>query len=206
MFTDGIIPIDVSGAEPWVNSFEEDVEVVYHVESGGRRTKVGIVAEHDVDGAPIVRKERCTAPTQMPPTTMHRCRLGRRASARCPARNRETCTYAANGTHGGGGTKGRDDGDDPPADAAPPTRPPKSSVLRNRPTSHEQDPTYGLPAVMTVEETAEFLRLNPKTVHAAINDGEIPARKVRKRTLVFREALLKWLASDTRALPSRRRR
>ena len=74
------------------------------------------------------------------------------------------------------------------------------------PAREEQDPTYGLPEVMTVEETAEFLRLNPKTVHAAISDGDIPARRVRKRTLVFRDTLLRWLASDTRALPSRRRR
>ena len=80
------------------------------------------------------------------------------------------------------------------------------SVLPTAPAREELDPTYGLPEVMTVEETAKFLKMNPKTVHAGINDGEIPARKVRKRTLVFREALLRWLASDTRALPSRRRR
>ena len=73
------------------------------------------------------------------------------------------------------------------------------------PASEEQDPTYGLPAVLTVEETAEFLRLNPKTVHAAINAGEIPARKVRKRTLVFREALLKWLRSKPRVSTRRKR-
>lgn len=66
------------------------------------------------------------------------------------------------------------------------------------------DPTCGLPAVLTVEETAAFLRLNPKTVHAAIAAGELPGRKVGRRTLVLRDALLHWLKLEERVLPRRR--
>ncbi|MBI5478136.1 MAG: helix-turn-helix domain-containing protein [Deltaproteobacteria bacterium] len=66
------------------------------------------------------------------------------------------------------------------------------------------DPTYGLPAVLTVEETAAFLRLNPKTVHAAITAGELPGRKVGRRTLVLRDALLHWLKLEERVRSRRR--
>jgi excisionase family DNA binding protein len=62
---------------------------------------------------------------------------------------------------------------------------------------------YGLPAVLTVEETARFLRLNVKTVHSSISKQEIPARKIGKRTVVLRDALLNWLRCQERVLPRR---
>jgi len=55
------------------------------------------------------------------------------------------------------------------------------------------DPTYGLPPVLTVEDAAAFLRMNSKTVYAAVAAGEMPGRKVRKRTVILRDALLDWL-------------
>lgn len=54
--------------------------------------------------------------------------------------------------------------------------------------------TYGLAPVLTVKEVADFLRLNLKTVHAAIAQGQMPGKKVRGRTLVLRDELLRWLA------------
>ena len=68
------------------------------------------------------------------------------------------------------------------------------------------DPTYGLSPVLTVEETAEFLRLNVKTVHAAIAARDFPGRKVGRRTVILRDALLDWLKSEERVLPGRRRK
>lgn len=58
---------------------------------------------------------------------------------------------------------------------------------------------------MTVEEVAAFLRLNVKTVYAAIEKSEIPGKKVGpRRVVVLRDALLQWLRA--RGLPSSRRR
>ena len=65
--------------------------------------------------------------------------------------------------------------------------------------------TYGLPAILTVVETAQFLGLNVKTVYASINDGSIPGRKAGSRTIVFREALLDWLRSKAREKSHKRR-
>ena len=67
------------------------------------------------------------------------------------------------------------------------------------------DPTYGLPEILTVEETAAFLRLNPKTIYAAIQAKEFPGRKIGKRVVILRDALLEWLRSTERVLSRRRR-
>lgn len=75
----------------------------------------------------------------------------------------------------------------------------------SQPVVHQVDPTHGLPAIMTVEETAKFLGLSSKTVHASIADGELPGKKVRHRTLIYRDALLQWLQSKPR-VPTRRKR
>ena len=58
--------------------------------------------------------------------------------------------------------------------------------------------TYGLPAVLTVEEAAEFLRLNVKTLYSAIDLGTFPARKFGKRIVILRDALLDWMRSKAR--------
>ena len=65
--------------------------------------------------------------------------------------------------------------------------------------------TYGLPVVLTVEEAAEFLRLNVKTLYAAIDMGAVPARKFGKRIVILRDALLDWMRSKARVSPRQRR-
>jgi excisionase family DNA binding protein len=62
--------------------------------------------------------------------------------------------------------------------------------------------TYGLSAVLTVDEAAEFLGLNRKTVYEAIRAGTLPGRRVGRRVVVFRDALLDWCRSNECVLPS----
>ena len=69
----------------------------------------------------------------------------------------------------------------------------------------EQEETYGLPAVLTVDEVAAFLRMNRKTVFASIATGEMPGRKVGRRVVILRDALLEWMRSKAR-VSSRRTR
>lgn len=54
------------------------------------------------------------------------------------------------------------------------------------------------PDVMTVREVAAFLRLDRKTIYDAATRGELPARRVGRRVLVSRAALVAWLASGGR--------
>ncbi len=65
---------------------------------------------------------------------------------------------------------------------------------------------YNLPPVLTVDEVAEFLRLNRKTVFASIAAGKMPGRKVGRRIVVLRDALLQWMRSNEHALSSKMRR
>ncbi len=58
-----------------------------------------------------------------------------------------------------------------------------------------------LPSVMTVDETAKFLRVNRKTVYEAIRAGQIPATWIGRRVVIYRNALLDFLRSKC-ALPS----
>ncbi|MDD9944223.1 MAG: helix-turn-helix domain-containing protein [Myxococcales bacterium] len=63
---------------------------------------------------------------------------------------------------------------------------------------------HGLQPIMTVEETAAFLRVNVKTVYASIAAKELPGRKVGGRTVVYRDALLSFLRGhQERVLPKR---
>lgn len=48
---------------------------------------------------------------------------------------------------------------------------------------------------MTVEETAEALRVHPTTVRAAIREGSLPARKVGVGWRIDHDAVKAWLAS-----------
>jgi len=68
-----------------------------------------------------------------------------------------------------------------------------------------REEVYGLPSVLTVEEAANFLRLNVKTVYTAISAGQMPGRKIGNRTVILRDGLLDWLQSSERVLPSRKR-
>ena len=65
---------------------------------------------------------------------------------------------------------------------------------------------YGLAPVRTAEEAAAFLRVNVKTVYNAISAGQMPGRKVGNRTIILRDAMLSWLKSPKRVLPSKRKR
>ena len=82
---------------------------------------------------------------------------------------------------------------------------PRSGPPRPHPPDDDAPPTYGLSPILTAAEAATFLRVNVKTVHAAIRAGELPGRKVRHRTVILRDALLDYLRSNERVLPSRRR-
>ena len=64
--------------------------------------------------------------------------------------------------------------------------------------------TYGLPRVMTVEEAAEFLRVNVKTLYAAVESKAVPAIKIGKRVVILRDALLDSMRSKWRVLSSRK--
>ncbi len=49
--------------------------------------------------------------------------------------------------------------------------------------------------VMTVNEAADFLRVNRKTIYDAIGRGELPgARRVGRKIRLSRAALVAWLA------------
>ncbi len=52
-----------------------------------------------------------------------------------------------------------------------------------------------LPEVLTVDEVAALLRVNRKTVYAAVKRGEIPGvRRVGGTIRVLRNAVVNWLA------------
>ncbi|TAK04040.1 DNA-binding protein [Patescibacteria group bacterium] len=63
----------------------------------------------------------------------------------------------------------------------------------------------GLPAVLTVDEVAGLLRVNRKTVYAAVAQGAIPGVvRVGGTIRVCRDAVLAWLAGEGRVSSSRR--
>lgn len=47
---------------------------------------------------------------------------------------------------------------------------------------------------MTAEEVAKFLGVDRKTVYEAAGRGEIPARRLGRRLLFSRTALVEWLS------------
>lgn len=64
--------------------------------------------------------------------------------------------------------------------------------------------TYDLPPVLSVREAAAFLGLNLKTVYASVDAKQLPGRRVGKRVVILRDALLQWLRSNERVLPPAR--
>jgi excisionase family DNA binding protein len=56
------------------------------------------------------------------------------------------------------------------------------------------DEKHELPTVLTVQEAAKFLRLNVKTIYEAIEAGTFPARRIGRRIVIHRDALLDWLS------------
>lgn len=55
-----------------------------------------------------------------------------------------------------------------------------------------------IPEVMRVGEVARMLRLDRKTVYDAIAREELPARRVGRRIVISRAALLAWLDGKRR--------
>ena len=54
-----------------------------------------------------------------------------------------------------------------------------------------------LPPILTVDELADFLRLNRKTVYEAVSRGEIPGvRRIGHTFRISRDAVLQWLRTQ----------
>lgn len=62
-------------------------------------------------------------------------------------------------------------------------------------SKHEQDPD-----VMNAAEVAAFLGLSRNTVYGAASGGEIPCRRLGRRLIFSRRALVLWLSHE-RATP-----
>jgi len=58
------------------------------------------------------------------------------------------------------------------------------------------------PAVLTIEQLAELLQVDEKTVRSLAAKGELPGREVGRQWRFSREAVLEWLATPAQ---SRRR-
>lgn len=73
-------------------------------------------------------------------------------------------------------------------------------------TDHDRNERQvDLSPVLTVDEVAAYLRVNRKTVYAAIAVDELPgARRIGGTIRIDRDALLAWLAGEGRAPSSRR--
>lgn len=62
-------------------------------------------------------------------------------------------------------------------------------------------------AVLTADELAKLLRVDRKTVYAALNAGEIPgARRIGRTIRISRDVVLRWLADDQDRVPRSRRK
>ncbi len=55
----------------------------------------------------------------------------------------------------------------------------------------------GDPDVMTVDEVAELLRVNRKTVYELVRQGLIPVRRVGRSLRASRETVLRWLSEGS---------
>lgn len=62
-----------------------------------------------------------------------------------------------------------------------------------RGTSDRHEPTIG-DAIMTVDEVADFLRLNRKTIYESVRLNEIPHVRVGRAIRFGRAALLQWVS------------
>lgn len=62
-------------------------------------------------------------------------------------------------------------------------------------TTSESDATPpGDPCIMTVDEVAELLRLNRKTVYELVRQGKIPVRRGGRSLRANREIVMRWLS------------
>lgn len=59
--------------------------------------------------------------------------------------------------------------------------------------------------VLTVEEAAQFLRVNPKTIYDAIRRREIPHQRVGRQIRFCQSALIAWLSQGQGRVPRSKR-
>jgi excisionase family DNA binding protein len=52
---------------------------------------------------------------------------------------------------------------------------------------------YGLSAILTVEETARFLRISSTTAYVAVRSKQIPSTLVGRQYRIYADQLLRWL-------------
>ena len=63
----------------------------------------------------------------------------------------------------------------------------------------EQQPTDQPDQLLTVQETAEFLRLTVPTIYSKVSKGELPGVcKQGKRLYISKESLINWIKSSQR--------
>ena len=62
--------------------------------------------------------------------------------------------------------------------------------------SHTATPVYGLPRLLTVDETAEYLRVDRSTVYRLERDGAIRSVRVGRRRRFRPQDLLAYLESE----------
>ena len=57
-------------------------------------------------------------------------------------------------------------------------------------------PTPSTHTVLTVDQVAELLGLDRKTVYTAVANGELPSRRLGRRILIPTTSFLTWLTGD----------
>jgi|GEM_PF-848125 len=64
--------------------------------------------------------------------------------------------------------------------------------------SESCDPSHALPSVLTVQEIANLLRVNRKTIYDAVRARTIPFARVGRLLRFNRDAVLHWLRGQGR--------
>lgn len=90
--------------------------------------------------------------------------------------------------------------------AAKSARMPPGSLRSPGENDSNAKPPRSIPRFLTVDELADLLRVNRKTVYEAIARGKIPgARRVGGAYRIFRDAVLGWFAGQSGVSRSRRK-
>jgi excisionase family DNA binding protein len=90
----------------------------------------------------------------------------------------------------------------------PPSREPQAANDSEPPDRRDLTTSAPNREILTVDELADFLRLNRKTVYEAIDRGDIPGvRRIGESYRIHRATVLEWFASSQgRVSHSRRHR
>jgi excisionase family DNA binding protein len=75
-----------------------------------------------------------------------------------------------------------------------PARLPADGDVEPDATEPATTPRRGDPDILTVDEAADFLGLNRHTLYNAIACQTVPHRRIGRRILLYRPALLDWLS------------